>query len=253
MKIWKVMIAFAWITMTSQVSLADEMLALKVGLYSLTPTGALSIDSSGNSGDLLNLENDLNMERSENLNISAALQLGDSRLVASYLPLTFNGNNALAQSVSVGHITIPFSVPMTTSLKADMYGLSYTYFLLNMDDLPTRLQLGVKAAANLVQGTVEIDALGLNIESTSATIIIPTVGLYGRVALSDFIGVVANASYMAYTDNQFLDIDVQVEFSPLPLAGIYVGYRHMDVKFYSNNLFVDTTLSGFYAGALIRF
>ena len=53
--------------------------------------------------------------------------------------------------------------------------------------------------------------------------------------------------------NSFLDVDGQIEFSPIPLVGIFAGYRYLDLEVDESGVFIDATLDGPYAGALVRF
>jgi hypothetical protein len=121
-----------------------------------------------------------------------------------------------------------------------------------MDDLPTRLQLGVEAAAKTIILKSSMAGGGIN-STKNITVPIPTLGLRGRVALADFIGVVGRVGYLGYSGNSFLDADVQIEFSPLPTVGIYAGYRHLTLDLDTNGVFASTTFSGPYAGAFFRF
>jgi hypothetical protein len=58
---------------------------------------------------------------------------------------------------------------------------------------------------------------------------------------------------MEVNDNSFLDADAQLEFSPLPLVGVYGGYRYFDVQVDESDIFIDARFSGPYVGAFVRF
>ena len=58
---------------------------------------------------------------------------------------------------------------------------------------------------------------------------------------------------MEYDGNSFMDAEVQVEFSPLPMVGVYGGYRSFGLKIDETDLNVDVDFSGPYVGALVRF
>ncbi len=125
---------------------------------------------------------------------------------------------------------------------------------MNMDDMPTRFQLGLELAVKIADASTSLtDPSSGTTASASATLPIPTLGLRTRIAFSDFIGVVGRIGYMKYSDNNFLDADVQLEFSPIPMVGVFAGYRYMDVAIDESDVFVDSVFSGFYGGALVRF
>ena len=57
----------------------------------------------------------------------------------------------------------------------------------------------------------------------------------------------------AFFANRFFDRDGQLEFSPVPLVGIFGGYRYLDTKVDESDVFVDASFSGPYVGAFVRF
>jgi len=121
-----------------------------------------------------------------------------------------------------------------------------------MDDLPSRFQLGIEAAVKTVIAKTNMTSAAVN-TSRNVTVPIPTLGLRGRMALADFIGLAGRVGYLGYSGNRLLDADAQIEFSPLPTLGIYGGYRHLNLKIDSNGVFANTTMQGPYAGAFFRF
>ena len=58
---------------------------------------------------------------------------------------------------------------------------------------------------------------------------------------------------MKYSDNSFLNAEAQLEFSPLPLIGVYAGYRMLDIKVDEFDGLIDADFSGPFAGAMVRF
>jgi hypothetical protein len=88
-------------------------------------------------------------------------------------------------------------------------------------------------------------------ESVSAPV--PTVGLRERAALANFLVLIARPGYLGYDGNSFLDVDSQVEFSPLSFVGLFAGYRYLEIDIDDRGFFINTSINGPYAGALIRF
>ncbi|MDX8403151.1 MAG: hypothetical protein R8K54_01930 [Mariprofundaceae bacterium] len=227
---------------------ADEAISIKVGYASLNATGSLSATALGIPGNTLS-DSTLGLDRSNNVTAEAALQLGDSRLSVSYLPLKFNGTSTLAGVSFNGQ---NFTGAVTSELKADIFDVGYTYYLVNMDDLPSRFQLGIEASVKYILVDTTLSS-ALVTENASANIPIPTIGARGRVALADFLGISGRVGYIGYSGNRFLDADAQIEFSPIPTLGIYGGYRYLDVKVDSSGVAVDAQFAGPYVGAFFRF
>jgi hypothetical protein len=231
---------------------ADESVSVRLGYIGLSPSGQLGVSLGGAAGTKVDVERDLGLGRSNQVTAEIQLLFGDSMLSASYLPIDSSGSGVLAFPVQFNGKT--FTGPVQSGLKADTFDIGYTYFLINMDDLPSRFQLGAEVAVKVINAEARMSstALGLN-EAASATVPIPTLGVRGRIALADFVGVSGRIGYLGYAGNHFLDASAQIEFSPLPLVGIYGGYRHLNIRVDNSGIFLDTGFSGPFFGAFLRF
>jgi hypothetical protein len=90
-------------------------------------------------------------------------------------------------------------------------------------------------------------------ESESIGVPVLSLGARARLAFGDYLGVLGRIGYLKYQGNSFMDLDAQVEFSPVPMIGVFAGYRYLDIDVDENDVYIDATLAGPYAGALIRF
>ena len=230
---------------------ADELVSVKLGYQVLTPSGTYS--GNGSLDTSIDIEKDLDFANSEKFTSEVALSYGDSHLSLGYMPIKTSGQGNTAGLTFNGQT---FTGSISGEIDVNLYDLGYTYYLVNMDDLPTRLQLGLEVAVKIFDGEASISGsvAGLTTsESVSGTAPIPTVGARGRIALGDFFGVKARAGYMSYSGNNFLDAEAQLEFSPLPLIGLYAGYRMIDIEVDEFDGLLDIQFSGPFAGALVRF
>jgi hypothetical protein len=217
--------------------LADEMVSLKVGYINLNADGSFATTKT--------VLTEVNMDDDEDeVMAEAALQLGAFRLSASYLPLNFSGQNQDFTSLTT----------VRGNMDVDLYDLGLTWYLLNFDDLPVRFQLGPELSVKVVDGEVSTfhPATGLR-EKVSGTVPVPTIGARARVGLADFLAVTGRVGYVEYSDNTFLDADAQIELSPIPLVGLFGGYRYLDLDVDEDDIFIDATFKGPYAGAFLRF
>lgn len=230
---------------------ADETISIKAGYATLTATGNLAVTSQGITGTNLS-DSTLGLKRSNNVTAEVAIQLGDGRLTASYLPLKFSGSSTLGTAVNFNGQNFTAGTAITSELKASITDIGYTYYLVNMDDLPSRLQFGIETSLKYIQLDSSLSGGGV-VANSSVNIPLPTIGLRGRVALADFIGLSGRVGYVGYNGNTFTDVDAQIEFSPLPTLGIYGGYRYLDVKADSSGVVLDTQFKGPFAGLFFRF
>ncbi|MBE0597212.1 MAG: hypothetical protein IH614_08085 [Desulfuromonadales bacterium] len=234
-------------------ALADEIFSLKVGYLSLEPKGSFASRESG-FDTRIDFDDDINFGKSEEVMAEAALLLGSFRLSLGYLPLNFTGTSTLNQTLIFNGQ--PFSATDTVNgeLDVDLWDLGLTWYLLNFDDLPVRLQLGPELSVKVLDGDITLQnrTTGLR-ESVSGTVPVPTIGARARLGLGDFVAVIGRVGYVEYSDNSFLDADAQIEFSPIPLLGLFGGYRYLDIEVDEDDLFIDARFSGPYAGAFLRF
>ena len=232
---------------------ADETVSLKVGYLSLTPSGKLA-GNKGSVGAKIDIENDMNLDDSQNVTAEAALQFGNLRLSLGYMPIEYSGDGQMTISGTYNGQNFSIGDPVSTKLKLNLYDAGLTFYLINMDDLPVRVQLGPEVAVKLVDAKVDfVDSLAGIDAHDSGTAAIPTIGGRARIGLSDFVAVIARAGYLEYDNNHFLDAEAQVEFSPLPMVGVYAGYRTFQLKVDQSDIFVDADMKGPFIGAMVRF
>jgi outer membrane protein len=235
-------------------SWADEIVSLKAGYISLNPDGIFALDSGGISGTEVNFDDDLNFDDSEEFFAEIALNLGNFRLTAGYLPIDFSGKGNLNQTIIFNGKSFLINSDVSSSVDMDIYDLGLTWNIINVDDLPVRVQLGPELSVKVVDADVSmVDHTTGFSESDSLTAPVPTVGARARIGLADWVALVGRVGYMEYDGNSFLDVDGQVEFSPLPLVGIFAGYRYLDLDIDESDIIIDASLDGPYAGAFVRF
>ncbi|EAU55591.1 hypothetical protein [Mariprofundus ferrooxydans] len=230
---------------------ADETIAIKPGFMLLSPSGYFG-STTNNVGSRIDMNLDLNFKNSSQATGEIDLLLGDSQLSFEYIPMSFSGSGTLARNITFNGLTFGAGTPATSTFKADVFDVGYTYYLVNMDDLPSRIQLGIETSVKTVRAKTSMTNLGTT-TNKNMTIPIPTVGLRGRVALADFIGVTGRIGYLGYSGNTFTDASAQIEFSPLPTLGIFAGYRYIKLKLNNTGMIADMTLKGPFVGGFFRF
>ncbi len=250
---WKVLGLIAGFLLCAGNLYADEFLSVKAGYQLLTPEGSIA-GTINDIGQKVDIDKDLNLDDSEEFTGEVALSWGNSRLSLNYVPIDFSGTGTLSESLVINGQTFSASTDVRSDLTIDLYDLGYTYYLLNFDDLPARVQLGLEVAVKVADADFTIREVGSNLsESESVTAPIPTVGARARIALADYLGISGRIGYMEFDDNHFLDAEAQIEFSPVPMVGIYAGYRYFDLKIDEEDLFVETEISGPFGGVMVRF
>jgi len=255
-KLLRVLLCSACLALLAGPALADEVVSLKAGYLKLSPEGTFSVGNAGVPGTQINLETDLGYEDSEDYFVEGALQLGPFRLGASYTPIEFSGRGVLNRTIDFNGKPFTVGAQAASDVSLDIIDANLTWNLINLDDTPVRFQLGPELSVKFVQADLSITGTsgGVTItETESADVPVPTLGARTRIGLSDFIAVVGRVGYMEYDKNSFLDADAQLEFSPIPMVGVFGGYRYFDLQVDESDVLIDATFSGPYAGALVRF
>jgi outer membrane protein len=237
-------------------SMADEVVSLKVGFINLSPEGSFASGDTTIANpiqDDVDLEDDLDFDDKTKVMAEVAFNLGSFRLAAGYLPLKFDGTSVLARTINFGDQT--FNGTVKGELDVDLYDLALAWHIVNIDDAPVRFQFGPELSVKIVDGEISMvdQANPANRETISGTAPVPTIGARARVGLGDFVAVIGRVGYLEVSGNSFLDADAQVEFSPLPFVGVFGGYRHLDLDIDENDIVIDATFAGPYAGAFVRF
>ncbi|TLS67972.1 hypothetical protein FE236_10795 [Mariprofundus erugo] len=235
----------------SHTALADEAFSIKPGYMLLSPSGTFGT-TINNAGNQMDVKKDLNFGNSSQAFGEIDINLGDSTLAVSYVPFNFGGSSTLTRNVTYNGQTYTAATATSSSVQGNIFDVGYTYYLLNMDDLPSRIQIGIETAAKTISAQASVTGAGVT-SSKSITLPIPTLGLRGRVALADFIGVTGRIGYIGYANNAFTDMESQIEFSPLPTLGIFAGYRYMKLKIDNSGFLANMTMKGPIVGGFFRF
>jgi len=233
---------------------ADELFSFKASYQKLNPEGDFAVSTDNLTGTSVDMDDDLDFDDSEDYYLEAALQWGSLRLFAAYQPINFSADGVLAETVDFDGETFVAGSHVDSDIDIDIYEAGLAWYLVNIDDLPVRVQLGPEVAVKYIDAQIDATETGTGLkESESVKAPVPTVGLRGRVAIADLIGVVGRVGYMEYSDNNLLDVDAQVEFSPLPMVGVFAGYRYLDIDIDEDDVMIDASFDGPYVGAMVRF
>jgi hypothetical protein len=235
---------------------ADELLSFKAGYQTLQADGKFAVSGEGVAGSGVDLGGELDFDDSKDFYLEAALQLGSFRLFGAYQPISFSGSGTLSENLRFSGETFVGGSHVDSDIDIDIYEAGIAWYLVNVDDLPARVQLGPELAIKYVNAHIEMSgttADGFESESETVRAPVPTIGLRGRVALADFLDLVGRVGYAEYADSSFFDVDAQVEFSPLPMVGLLAGYRYLDIDIDDDNVIIDASFDGPYVGGLIRF
>ncbi len=212
------------------------------------PSGDLSY-----KGDNLDLENNLDFEREGVPNLYARAGLAMLMLDIHYTRLDYSGKGRnITQETMFGDINLNDYTDISTDSRLDILHLGAMFSL----PLPV-LDLGLGAGVYYLDGKAEIKANGEK-ERGSAKVPLPVAK--GRLQFSppglDLYLSLAGEG-LAYSGHSFYDLRGTLGYSlqdfflaDLRLEG---GYRHISIDYDQEDLELDTSFSGPFAGLSLNF
>ena len=232
---------------------ADEIFSLKFGFAYIEPEGTFSGDDGVTSTEI-NFKDDLDFEASRGLVAEVALQGGRFWLSATYLPMDFSSSGTANRDIVFRGRVFTVGTDVRSDVTIDFLDFGLAYHILDFDYGSLRIQLGPEVAVKYANIEMFIEEIrGIESESVSATEVAPTIGVRIRGSIGDFLSVVGRIGYFEHDDESLLDAEIQTEYSPLPMLGVFVGYRYIDVDLHDSGATLDSTFSGPYVGAVARF
>jgi len=243
---------------------ADETVGARVEFWSMDLTGDLGV-SSGSfnlpSSSLTDSSNGLGLDSDNPVGASAWLNLGPFFVFGRYTPIDISGTGTIKDVSGFKIKGLPLdNGTLATSLKFNMYDAGLGLNVLNLDDLPVRIQVGLLAQVKVLDGSIDatgsttvLGVSGKTTDSNNFTLPIPMVGGHVKLGLADFLSVGVQGAAVAYSGNHLYDVDARIELSPIPFVGISGGYRIMDVAFDESDVDLNATFKGPFIEAFIRF
>ncbi|RMF82055.1 MAG: hypothetical protein D6739_08675 [Nitrospirae bacterium] len=243
---------------------ADETVGARVEYWSMDLTGDIAVSGSASTTlgtDTLSLEEStdgLGLDNESPVGASAWLNLGPFFAFGRYTPIDISGRGSTTQEVAFGDVTFDVNATLDSSLQFNMYDLGVGIHLLNFDDLPVRIQVGLLGQVKLLDGNVEVTGTEAGTgatatESQDFTLPIPMVGGRLKLGLADFLAVEVRGAAIGYSGDHLYDAEARVELSPIPFVGVSGGYRIIDLAVDQSDVNLNATFDGPFVEAFIRF
>lgn len=212
------------------------------------PSGDLSYE-----GDNLDLEKNLDFEREGAPHVYARAEFAMFMLDAHYTRLDYSGQGKnITKRTRFGDIDLDDYTDISTEASMDMLHLGALFNL----PLPM-LELGIGAGVHYIDGQAEIKANGLK-EKGSASAPLPVAKArlhFSPPGLDLDLGLAGEG--LAYSGHSFLDLRGTIGYT---LQDLFIGdlrleggYRHISVDYDEEDLMLDTSFSGPFAGLSLNF
>ena len=194
----------------------------------------------GLAGTEIDFVDTLGMNRSKNFwEARIDLNLGDHHLRYAYMPLSWEGHGTITQPVNFAGATYNANTQVDSKLDIIYQRVGYRYNIIDMLDN----QLGIIFDVKILDIKTNLKATGID-KSDSVTAPIPTIGLGAQVGLPFLFSVGGEATGIAYGDNQLIDWEASINFTPVPFTTISGGYRVFALNVKDKDNKVDFALAG---------
>lgn len=225
-------------------------LALSGGVYEQKLSGKVQVDTDFGDAfvdvDILNLDKDTNGWGEVDLQL---FQKHHLRL--SFVPIKFDGDTVLSQTIEFGGDTFEISDRVSSTLKMNTYELSYRYDIY----LGKWLTLSPLIQVSAIDGEVEVrdQTLGLGAKE-SQWVPVPALGVRAEFYPLARIGVFAEGKGFTIGNPATMwDVQGGVTVHLLRWLALRGSYRVIDYDVDYQGYKVDARIKGPFAGATIRF
>ncbi|MHB8763951.1 MAG: porin family protein [Deferrisomatales bacterium] len=238
--------------LTPLLLLPSAALALEVGAraayWFADLSGEVRLDD-GIPGTTVDLTDDLGVD-DENFFLGEAwLQAGSHRLSLGGFKADYSGT----RSVSVVFGGKTFTGVTETSLEYVSLDLAYQYDLVDLENILAGFSLGPVVQVKYLDGEVKLAAAGQQ-ESQSFQLPIPLVGLGLHVGLvADLLELRARGVGVAYSGNSIVELQGELSVNPMPFFEVVAGYRYFAIDVDEEDLLLDYSQTGPYAGLALKF
>jgi len=213
----------------------------------------ISSESLGVVGSSINAVEDLGFERESFPEFRAVLRPTQKfKFRIGYTPIKYEAETVLTRRIVFNGQNYNVGVPVNSKFdwKAWRFGLEYDFLYTD------RGFLGFIVDAKYQNLRVDLNS-PVAAEYASVKVPIPTIGVGGRVYVTDRLAVNGELTglKLAYQDEEgtYLDWDLGATYNFTRNVGVQAGYRWLSVDYEIDEDFGDLQLNGLYFGGTVRF
>ncbi len=237
-------LAIAFLTIASVLIFQSRAMALVSvdARYWLSELDAeVKVTENGLTGTEIDLERDLGVDTEENfLEGRITFEFGKHRVRYAFVPLSWDGSKTITKSINFAGKTYSVNTDVTTSLDVDYHRLGYEYDFVKV----AGNRFGIIAELKVFDIDASLKSTAVS-ESESIVVGLPTLGVAFQMGLPSVLNVSGEITGITYGgDAYFVDGEVGLNITPLPLVSISGGYRYMKLYAEVEDDKVDLQLDG---------
>jgi hypothetical protein len=241
--------------------LLDDPFNVSLGTFLLTTETRISIDgTAGNSGTVIDTEQDLGFKDSDRFRVDATWRFAPRHKVrAMYFSISQSNTQVLDRDITVGDTVYPVNVEVTAENSTSVYELAYEYSFLRRENYEVTASAGLHVVdfgfSISGTGTVNGQTGQASTETAAVTAPLPVFGLRGLWQIAPKWYLDAQAQYFTLEydniDGEITDLRVGVTYMIGRHWGVGAGYnRFVTTVGVEKNAF-DGELKWYYSGAQV--
>jgi hypothetical protein len=228
--------------------------AMDLGVRAYYWMPGLDGDINYESGDNLDLEDDLGMDTESYPLVDIFAGFGDHHLLFTYYKADYSGKEKLKQEIEFGGSTFPVGANVDSELKYTVMDFAYQWDAIDLENILAGTSLGLVGKVKYMDITSAKIEGGGESESVDISGPIPMLGANLHVGiLADIIEARFQVTGMGYSGNSVVEYFGDISYTPFPFVGIHAGYRSFAVNVDVDDLDANFTTAGPYGAITIGF
>jgi outer membrane protein len=219
------------------------------GQWTQDPSGTLSYDGSL-TGDVIDLEDTLNMGQRERKYLRAKLELPwfFPNVYFMAMPMSFSGSNTVPVTVNFGGQTFNVGADIESEIVMDQYDLAFYYDIPGIKQISrdiVNLELGLNIRNMNFEATL-FEAISGRTEGISFSVPVSLLYIGAQIRPMHYVAAEFEARYISFNDNGYYDYITRLKIFPIKTRSLFfgAGARTQNIKLDTKGVEADIKFSG---------
>jgi hypothetical protein len=225
--------------------------------WNATPDLIIASEALGIRGDDVNLIADLGIEKKRLPEFRLVLRPARKhKFRLNYVPIKYDASAVVSREFVFNAQRYRLGLPVNTTADLTTIRAGYEYDFIHRDRGYAGVLLDVKYT------NIDVSLVSpIGTEFVKSVAPIPTIGFTGRGYVVDNVSITGEVTFFKVPENlggedfggRYIDFDLYGTFNFTNYAGVQVGYRSIDVNYFTDLDSGTLTFKGMYFGGVIRY
>jgi len=228
--------------------------AMDLGVRAYYWMPGLDGDMNYDSGDKLDLEDDLGIDKESYPVVDIFAGFGNHHLLFTYYKADYSGREKLKDTIEFGGTEFPVGANVDSELEYTVMDFAYQWDAIDLENVLAGTSLGLVGKVKYMDITSAKLEGGGEREEVDVSGPIPMLGANLHVGiLADIIEARFQVTGMGYSGNSVVEYFGDISYTPFPFVGIHAGYRSFAFNVDVDDLDANFTTAGPYGAITIGF